>query len=440
MSSPDVHHKKKRAGKACDLCRIKKTKCDGRKPCLRCVADNRICTFTEKRKNKEKVHPPGYFELLETRVELLTRSLEKMIHLLEPHLPWLQQLMAKLRADHPPLLPALNSLNPPSDDYVPINEVVAHLIAQHGLLDNLPVDFDHAALEMGRPLAEDDYLTALDTENPQALGHKRLAPLSRLALDRLAVSRLSLRRGLRQGVSSGSSGLAAQSMNSNLNSTINSTNSQSSQGFLSGQVTSQGQITPGLTSGQITPGLSQTGLGGLALDPDVRPSAQFFASYALAVPGALSLSLLLTSLTARFENHDLDPLLPDMLFSDALALPPALSALTTFFSHSQGFSHPLGQLHLQLHQQPQGLRRHASHKDALRRQSDHVHKPKAHSHLLALALARYRQDLALPASPGSLGYDAFSPAQSALEDFAAFPLDDGELEDDWRTFTTIRAE
>ena len=66
------HVKKKRVGKACDSCRIKKTKCDGKKPCNRCLLDNKICVFTEKRKVKEKIHPPGYIELLETRLDILS--------------------------------------------------------------------------------------------------------------------------------------------------------------------------------------------------------------------------------------------------------------------------------------------------------------------------------------------------------------------------------
>ncbi|QEO22216.1 hypothetical_protein [Candidozyma auris] len=140
MSSPD-HHRKKRIGKACDSCRIKKTKCDGRKPCSRCIADNRICSFTDKRKNKEKSHPPGYVDLLETRVELLTRSLEKIIHLSEPHLPWLAKLMESARSEHAKLSPVDEDTDK-REGYVPINEVVDHLISEHSLLKNLPVDWE----------------------------------------------------------------------------------------------------------------------------------------------------------------------------------------------------------------------------------------------------------------------------------------------------------
>lgn len=127
----DHHLKKKRVGKACDSCRIKKTKCDGKKPCNRCLLDNKICVFTEKKKVKDKSHPNGYVELLETRLDLLTKSLEKMIQLSRPHLPFLNELTDE---------------DSDEDDAVPINRVVQYLINNEGLLYKIPVAWEKGAL------------------------------------------------------------------------------------------------------------------------------------------------------------------------------------------------------------------------------------------------------------------------------------------------------
>lgn len=162
-SSPDDHHhqlnhssttstKKKRVGKACDSCRIKKTKCDGKKPCNRCLSDNKICVFTEKRKPKEKNHPSGYVELLETRLDILTKSLEKIIILSRDHLPFLNKLI-----DDGNLSSANIQLSEDEDDVtntstsndtevIPINNIVTYLINEKGLLKNLPVEWEKGAL------------------------------------------------------------------------------------------------------------------------------------------------------------------------------------------------------------------------------------------------------------------------------------------------------
>lgn len=148
-NSPDDHHhhaKKKRVGKACDLCRIKKTKCDGKKPCSRCIADNKLCAFTDKKKHKEKNHPNGYIDLLETRLDLLTKSLEKIVLLAEPHLPFLQDLMTNARAEHAQMsLPESDDSVAKGSNYVPINEVVAYLISEMGLLEKEPVQWEQGA-------------------------------------------------------------------------------------------------------------------------------------------------------------------------------------------------------------------------------------------------------------------------------------------------------
>lgn len=159
MYADQPHIKKKRVGKACDSCRIKKTKCDGKKPCNRCVADNKLCVFTENKKLREKSYPLGYVELLETRLDLLTRSLEKMVELLTPHVPFLQQLalglpdLGVLLTDTALLLnydlsedDDLPRQEHAVDGQVPINRVVRYLIASEGLLNLLPMEWEEGAL------------------------------------------------------------------------------------------------------------------------------------------------------------------------------------------------------------------------------------------------------------------------------------------------------
>ncbi|KAG7192816.1 Fluconazole resistance protein 1 [Scheffersomyces spartinae] len=82
-----------RVVRACDSCRIKKTKCNGLKPCSRCIQDNKICVFSEKKKLKEKTHPSGYVELLETRLDLVTKALEKVVLLARPSVSFLDEMV-----------------------------------------------------------------------------------------------------------------------------------------------------------------------------------------------------------------------------------------------------------------------------------------------------------------------------------------------------------
>ncbi|PSK53944.1 hypothetical protein B9Z65_7750 [Elsinoe australis] len=68
---------RKRVGKACDRCRLKKSKCDGTSPCSRCRADNAICVFGERKKAHDKVYPKGYVEMLEQQQSQLVVGLQE---------------------------------------------------------------------------------------------------------------------------------------------------------------------------------------------------------------------------------------------------------------------------------------------------------------------------------------------------------------------------
>ncbi|KAF3399822.1 Fluconazole resistance protein 1 [Penicillium rolfsii] len=69
---------RKRVCKACDRCRLKKSKCDGSSPCSRCHADNAICVFGERKKAHDKVYPKGYVEMLEQQQAWLVHGLQEL--------------------------------------------------------------------------------------------------------------------------------------------------------------------------------------------------------------------------------------------------------------------------------------------------------------------------------------------------------------------------
>ncbi|KAK9489380.1 hypothetical protein V1508DRAFT_428224 [Lipomyces doorenjongii] len=70
---------RKRVRKACDACRIKKAKCDGSKPCYRCIADHKICVFTDRKPSAYKLYSGLYVELLKSQVEILQQGMELLV-------------------------------------------------------------------------------------------------------------------------------------------------------------------------------------------------------------------------------------------------------------------------------------------------------------------------------------------------------------------------
>ncbi|KAH2067024.1 hypothetical protein KXW21_005134 [Aspergillus fumigatus] len=73
--------KRKHVLKACDRCRVKKTKCDGKQPCNRCSAHNHPCLFRERKATQTKVYSRGFVEMLESHHSLVVKALQKLYKL-----------------------------------------------------------------------------------------------------------------------------------------------------------------------------------------------------------------------------------------------------------------------------------------------------------------------------------------------------------------------
>ncbi|TVY38693.1 Fluconazole resistance protein [Lachnellula occidentalis] len=68
----------RRVRKACERCRIKKTKCDGDLPCKRCKLDGLVCIAGRKKKGEHKEFPPKYAEVLEDTQHILISTIHKL--------------------------------------------------------------------------------------------------------------------------------------------------------------------------------------------------------------------------------------------------------------------------------------------------------------------------------------------------------------------------
>lgn len=92
---------RKRVCKACDRCRLKKSKCDGASPCSRCKADNAICVFGERKKSQDKVYPKGYVEMLEQQQAQLVAGLRELYTRLQSGQGWPGQPLREAQNGHP---------------------------------------------------------------------------------------------------------------------------------------------------------------------------------------------------------------------------------------------------------------------------------------------------------------------------------------------------
>ncbi|KAJ3467235.1 hypothetical protein MRS44_004799 [Fusarium solani] len=78
----------KRVWKACERCRMKKTKCDGEFPCKRCKDDGLVCTAGVRKKMEYKQLPRGYAEVLENTQFALIATVHKLYSMVRNNQPW----------------------------------------------------------------------------------------------------------------------------------------------------------------------------------------------------------------------------------------------------------------------------------------------------------------------------------------------------------------
>lgn len=78
----------KRVWKACERCRMKKTKCDGESPCKRCKDDGLVCTAGSRKKTEFKQLPRGYAEVLENTQYALIATVQKLYTMVRNNDSW----------------------------------------------------------------------------------------------------------------------------------------------------------------------------------------------------------------------------------------------------------------------------------------------------------------------------------------------------------------
>ncbi|KAI0203228.1 hypothetical protein F4808DRAFT_35652 [Astrocystis sublimbata] len=78
----------KRVWKACERCRMKKTKCDGEFPCKRCKDDGLVCTAGTRKKTEYKQLPRGYAEVLENTQFALIATVHKLYSMVRNGQSW----------------------------------------------------------------------------------------------------------------------------------------------------------------------------------------------------------------------------------------------------------------------------------------------------------------------------------------------------------------
>ncbi|KAI4219937.1 MAG: hypothetical protein L6R36_007979 [Xanthoria steineri] len=101
---------RQRVSKACDRCRMKKSKCDLSRPCGRCKQDDQPCNFEKPKIDKEKIHPKGYPEFLENQNRQLRHALEHSYQLMFDAGVWKGPALEPAPGGRPPINEILKGL------------------------------------------------------------------------------------------------------------------------------------------------------------------------------------------------------------------------------------------------------------------------------------------------------------------------------------------
>ncbi|KAI4860650.1 hypothetical protein F4820DRAFT_98411 [Hypoxylon rubiginosum] len=88
LSPHAIDNRHKRVWKACERCRMKKTKCDGEFPCKRCKDDGLVCTAGTRKKTEYKQLPRGYAEVLENTQFALIATVHKLYAMVRNGQSW----------------------------------------------------------------------------------------------------------------------------------------------------------------------------------------------------------------------------------------------------------------------------------------------------------------------------------------------------------------
>lgn len=79
-----LNYYRKRSVRACDRCRLKKTKCSGGKICARCKQDGVVCVTTSISQKGDSAQNPRYTQLVESQRDQLARALQHILQNCDP--------------------------------------------------------------------------------------------------------------------------------------------------------------------------------------------------------------------------------------------------------------------------------------------------------------------------------------------------------------------